>query len=326
MTASSGIMRHNVEDEKIVHKPVMWREVLKFAGEAEGAGDNVFVDCTLGEGGHSELLLGTYKDLKIIAFERDAEILEIAKRRLKEYTGRIEFINDNFANTAEYLGGRKNKLSGFLYDFGISSYHFEKSGRGFAFTLDEPLDMRLNQNADLNAYYIVNKYPENKLSEIFWEFGEERWAKRIAKIICERRKEKSIETTAELADIVKRAIPAKFRVKNIHPATRVFQAVRIEVNDELNAIRKSLKDAHECLAAGGVIIAISFHSLEDRIVKDQFRRLAKGCVCGLPPQHCTCDGKPFVSLLTKKPLTPSDDELSENRRSRSAKLRACRKV
>ena len=213
-----------------------------------------------------------------------------------------------------------------MYDFGISSYHFEKSGRGFAFTQDEPLDMRLNQNADLNAHYIVNKYPENKLNEIFWKYGEERWAKRIAKIICERRKEKAIETSAELADIVKSAIPAKFRVKNIHPATRVFQAIRIEVNDELTAIRNSLKDAHEFLAVGGVIIAISFHSLEDRIVKDQFRRLAKGCVCELPPQHCTCNGEPFVSLLTKKPLTPSNDELAENKRSRSAKLRACVKV
>jgi 16S rRNA (cytosine1402-N4)-methyltransferase len=326
MAALPRIMRHNVKDEKIVHKPVMWREVLKFAGEANGAGDNIFVDCTLGEGGHTELLLGTYKDLKIIAFERDAEILERAKGRLTEYINRIEFINDNFANIAEYLDGRKSKISGFLYDFGISSYHFEKSGRGFGFTLDEPLDMRLNENAGLNAHYIVNKYPENKLNEIFREYGEERWAKRIAKVICERRTRKSIDTSGELADIVKSSIPAKFRVKNIHPATRIFQAVRIEVNDELNAIRRSLKGAHEFLAAGGLIIAISFHSLEDRIVKDQFRRLAKGCVCELPPQHCVCDGKPFVEVLTKKPVSPSEEELAENRRSRSAKLRACRKV
>jgi 16S rRNA (cytosine1402-N4)-methyltransferase len=326
VAALPGIMRHNVEDDKIIHKPVMWREVLKFAGDANGTGDNIFVDCTLGEGGHTELLLRTFKDLRIIAFERDAEILERAKIRLMEYINRIEFINDNFANTADYLNGRKGRLSGFLYDFGISSYHFEKSSRGFGFTQNEPLDMRLNEKADLNAYYIINKYSEIKLSEIFREYGEERWAKRIAKIICERRAQKSIDTSGELADIVKSAIPVKFRVKNIHPATRVFQAVRIEVNDELNAIRKSLKGAHEFLAAGGVIIAISFHSLEDRIVKYQFRRLAKGCVCELPPQHCLCNSRPFVELLTKKPLSPSDEELAENRRSRSAKLRVCRKV
>ncbi|MBN2401925.1 MAG: 16S rRNA (cytosine(1402)-N(4))-methyltransferase RsmH [Spirochaetes bacterium] len=319
-------MRHNVEDDKIVHKPVMWKEVLKFAGKVQEAGDNIFADCTLGEGGHSKLLLETYKDLRIIAFERDPEILEIAKRRLEEYSGRIEFINDNFADIEGYLGTKKQKLSGFLYDFGISSYHFEKSGRGFSFTGNEPLDMRLDKRKDLNAYYIANKYPENKIREIFWEYGEERWAKRIAKIICERRKLKSIETSDELADIVKSAIPAKFRVRNIHPATRVFQAIRIEVNDELNSIRKSLNDAHKYLATGGMIIAISFHSLEDRIVKDQFRRLAKGCVCGLPPQQCMCDGKPLVEILTKKPFTPSEEELEENRRSRSAKLRACRKV
>ncbi|MFH0977543.1 MAG: 16S rRNA (cytosine(1402)-N(4))-methyltransferase RsmH [Spirochaetota bacterium] len=319
-------MRHNVEDDYIVHKPVMWREVLRFAGEVRGAGDNVFADCTLGEGGHSELLLETFGDLNIIAFERDAEILDIAKRRLVEYTGRIEFINDNFENIEAFLSIRKGKMSGFLYDFGISSYHFEKSGRGFGFTEDEPLDMRLDKRKELNAYYVVNKYPEKKLFEIFRDYGEERWAKRIAKIICERRREKIIETSGELAWIVKGAIPAKFRVKNIHPATRVFQAVRIEVNDELNAIRKSLKEAYKFLASGGVIIAISFHSLEDRIVKDQFRRLSVGCVCGLPPQQCMCTGKPLVELLTRKPVTPSDEELKENRRSRSAKLRVCRKV
>ena len=314
------------DEDKIVHKPVMWREVLQLAGEARGAGDNIFADCTLGEGGHSELLLQIYGDLKIIAFERDPEILEIAKRRLKDYAERIEFINDNFANIADSLKMRAEKLSGFLYDFGISSYHFDKSGRGFAFSQDEPLDMRLGCNTDIDARYVVNKYPAEKLSRIFWEYGEERWAKRIAKIICERREKKFIETTAELAEIVRSSIPVKFRVKNIHPATRVFQAVRIEVNDELNSIRKSLKDAYSFLASGGIIAAISFHSLEDRIVKDLFRRLAKGCTCELPPQHCMCSGKPFVELLTRKPLTPSEDELAENRRSRSAKLRACKKI
>ncbi len=326
MAASYGIMRHNVEDGKVVHKPVMWREVLSFASEAKSAGGNIFVDCTLGEGGHSELLLSTNRDLKVIAFERDAEILGTAKRRLEGYSDRVEFINDNFANIADYLIGREDKLSGFLYDFGISSYHFEKGGRGFGFTLDEPLDMRLDRHADLNAYYIVNNYSEKDLNRIFLEYGEERWAKRIAKVICERRERKPIETSGELAETVKGAIPARFRAKNIHPATRVFQALRIEVNDELNAIGISLKEAPGFLARGGVIIAISFHSLEDRIVKDRFRRMSKGCVCEFQPQQCICSGKPLVEVVTKKPVRPSDEELADNRRSRSAKLRVCRKV
>ncbi len=319
-------MRHNAENAEIIHKPVMWREVLEFACQAAGIGNHLFVDCTLGEGGHTELLLETYKDLEIIAIERDAEIIEVAKRRLLAFEDRIRFINDNFANLSKYLYNAKAGISGFLYDFGISSYHFEKSGRGFSLNNNEPLDMRLDLDGKLNAGYIINGYSENELSEIFRKFGEERWAKKIAKVICERRKEKQIETSAELADIVRISIPARFRVKNIHPATRVFQAVRIAVNDELNAIRKSLGEAAGYLLQGGIIIAISFHSLEDRIVKDQFRRLAKGCTCTLEPQHCACTGKPVVSLLTKKPLSPKGDEIMSNRRSRSAKLRVCRKI
>ena len=319
-------MRHNISENEIAHTPVMWREVLEFAGMTRGVGDNIFVDCTIGEGGHSELLLQTFADLRIIGFERDEEILEIAKTRLNNYKEKIDFINDNFSNLPEHLESMTGRISGFLYDFGISSYHFDKSLRGFSLMNDEPLDMRLDKNGRLNAHYIVNEYPEKKLDEIFHEYGEERWSRKIAREICERRKEKPIETTTELAALVVKAIPGRFRVKNIHPATRVFQAIRIEVNNELTVIRKSLNEAYKFLASGGIITAIAFHSLEDRIVKDQFRRLAKGCTCSMPPEHCRCIGKPIVALLTKKPLTPRDDELKINRRARSAKLRACKKI
>ncbi len=314
-------MRHN--NDEIIHEPVMYREVLDIAGYGIDKGENMFIDCTLGEGGHTELLLQTYRDLRIMGFERDAEILDIAKKRLGDYKERILFINDNFSNISGHLGDKIGKLSGFLYDFGISSFHFEEGGRGFSFSSDEYLDMRLDRNQKLNAHYIVNKYPEEKLSGIFRVYGEERWAKKIARVICALRKNKSIETSGELAGLIMRVIPRKYQVKNIHPATRVFQAIRIEVNDELNAIQKSLEDAYKYLAPGGVIIAISFHSLEDRIVKNLFRRLARGCVCSFERQHCTCSNDPFVSVLTKKPLIPKDDEVLKNRRSRSAKLRAC---
>lgn len=320
-------MRHNAEDQgAIVHKPVMYREVLELAENVIGLGKNIFIDCTLGEGGHSELLLERYKDLKIIGFERDVEILNIAEKRLNQYSERIRFINDNFKNMATYINDEAGYVSGILYDFGISSYHFEKSGRGFSFTGNEFLDMRLDANNDINAFHVINKYPEKKMADIFYKYGEERWAKKIAKNICSRRKSNAIKETGDLADIVTYAIPPKFRVKNIHPATRVFQALRIEVNDELNAIRKSLKEAYEYLAQGGVLIAISFHSLEDRIVKDVFRRLARGCTCGLDRNMCECGNKPIVSILTKKPLVPGHDEIISNNRSRSAKLRACIKL
>jgi 16S rRNA (cytosine1402-N4)-methyltransferase len=325
-------MRHNTENNEIVHTPVMWQEVLEFARQSESIGKCPFVDCTLGEGGHSELLLKTFDDIKIIAFERDSEILEVAEKRLMAFKDRISFVNDNFSNLSKHLNSYRAGISckagasGFLYDFGISSYHFEKSGRGFSFNTDEPLDMRLDKNVKYNAAYIINKFPEKELEKIFLEYGEEHWAKKIAKEICAKRKQKEIATSAELAEIVKYSIPARFRVKNIHPATRVFQAVRIAVNDELSAIRSSLAEAAGLLSPGGVIMAISFHSLEDRIVKDQFRRLSKGCTCELQPQHCQCSGEPVIELLTKKPVLPKRDEIMTNRRSRSAKLRVCKKL
>ena len=217
-------------------------------------------------------------------------------------------------------------VSAFLYDFGISSYHLERSGRGFGFQRDEPLDMRLDADAGVNAFSIVNECPEKELADIIFNYGGERRARRIARFIVQRRREKSIDTTLKLAELVLRAIPKKYRVRNIHPATRVFQALRIAVNDELSAIEKSLEQALSILSPGGRIMAISFHSLEDRIVKNRFRTWAKGCICGLEQEQCQCSADPLVRVLTKKPVMPGQEELSSNRRSRSARLRVCERI
>jgi 16S rRNA (cytosine1402-N4)-methyltransferase len=320
-------MRHNTDPESgIAHTPVMWREVLKLAAETAGTGDGIFVDCTLGEGGHSEEILKALPGMRIIGIDQDAGILELAKARLKKYGERIEFQNDNFSNISRHIEKYKGRVSGILYDFGISSYHYEKSGRGFALYNDEPLDMRLDLNGKLDAYQIINNYPEKDLADIFWNYGEERYAKRVARAICEGRRKEKIKTTKQLEEIVFRSIPAQKRSKNIHPATRVFQAIRIEVNNELTLIGESLNKACQYLAPGGILAAISFHSLEDRIVKNTFRRLAAGCLCGRDSSACECTGEPLVRIITKKPVTPEQDEIRMNRRSRSAKLRACARI
>ena len=305
------------------HTPVLWNELREYLAEAVSAGDGIVVDCTLGEGGHSKLMLETFPDIRIIAFERDGDILEIARERLSAFGSRFEAINDNFSSVSKHLGNVKDRIAGFLYDFGISSYHFDKSGRGFSYQGDEPLDMRLD-GSGTSARDLVNRCTEMELTEIIRNYGEERWAKRIARYICRARERKPLETTLELAQLVLRAIPARFHVKNIHPATRVFQALRIAVNDELAAIEKSLGDAVELAAPRGRICAISFHSLEDRIVKNAFRRAARGCAC--TDDQCRCQNDPKVKILTKKPVAPGDAEMASNRRARSAKLRVAEKI
>lgn len=213
-----------------------------------------------------------------------------------------------------------------LFDFGISSFHYEKSGRGFAYSQDERLDMRLDESAAHDAADVINTYREKELADIFYRYGEERWSRRIAAVVCREREKNPIETTGALAELVLRAIPRRFHVRNIHPATRVFQALRIEVNDELGAIGSAMRDAWKFLVPGGRLMAISFHSLEDRIVKDRFRRLARGCVCDNEIKYCTCEERPFIKILTKKPVMAAMDEVEDNSRSRSAKLRVCERI
>ena len=321
-------MRHNQGVDEFynplyVHKPVLWREIVDFIRESLG-GEGLLADCTLGEGGHSEVLLKNFPNLRIVGFERDSDILEIAKSRLSVFGDRVDFVNSNFSSIAEYFDD-KTKPDYILYDFGISSYHFDKSNKGFSFESEEPLNMSLDGEG-LNAWHVINKYSQRELERVFREYGEENWAVHIAKIIVERRAKEPVNNAKQLASIVLAAIPRKFHVKNIHPATRIFQGVRIEVNDELKSIEAGLKGGFNILNENGIIMAISFHSLEDRIVKNFFRRMKEGCVCSLEPQRCMCMNKPFMKVLTKKPLEANEDEVQWNNRSRSAKLRAAVKI
>ncbi|HOD15445.1 MAG TPA: 16S rRNA (cytosine(1402)-N(4))-methyltransferase RsmH [Spirochaetota bacterium] len=308
-----------------IHIPVMPAELVRFIRDSAYRGEGMLVDCTAGEGGHSELLLATFPEMRITAFDRDGEILKIAQGRLEQYAGRIDFINDNFSHISERLGSMKSEIRYFLYDFGISSFHFDASGRGFSFARDERLDMRLDGDGE-DAGDMVNTADEKTLADIIFRYGEERWSRRIASAIVRARSAAPVETTGQLADIVLGAIPKRFHVKNIHPATRVFQALRIAVNDELSAIERSIADAYGLLAPGGLIMAISFHSLEDRIVKEKFRRLSRGCFCGEESRNCRCTGERAVNILTKKPLRPEIDEVEKNSRARSARLRVCEKL
>lgn len=307
------------------HIPVMPRELVHFIESSVFGGTGVLVDCTAGEGGHSELFLKTFPDLRVIAFDRDRDILAIARKRLEHYGSRVDLHCDNFSRVPQHLESMNGTINFILYDFGISSYHYERSGRGFAFAKDEGLDMRLDGGSE-SAADIVNCGDEKRLADIIYRYGEERWSRRIAAAIVRASREAPVVTTGQLAEIVLRAIPRRFHVRNIHPATRVFQALRIAANDELGAIDASLASFHRLLAPGGRAMAISFHSLEDRIVKERFRRLARGCLCGEEMRDCRCAGEPIVKLLTKKPLRPEVDEIEGNARARSARLRACEKI
>lgn len=323
------LMRHNQEldnNDGFAHVPVFWREVLEYLEDCFDVAGKIIVDSTLGEGGHSELILKKWDSVRIIAFERDEEILSVAKKRLQAFADRIEFVNDDFMTASQHLAKHEGEIAAILYDFGISSYHYERSGRGFSFNREEPLDMRLDHSQELTAEYIVNRYSEKELTKIFSEYGQERWSRQIARYIVSRRSENAFETTFDLAALVLDAIPRRFHVKNIHPATRIFQALRIAVNSELNSIEESLRGALQLLAFGGRIIAISFHSLEDRIVKNIFKGWRRGCTCGLEHEFCKCDLIPLAGILTKKPIRPTELEVRENPRSRSARLRVCERI
>jgi len=319
-------MRHNTDEHHFAHTPVMLNEVLSFLESVVEADGAVIVDCTMGEGGHGWHILEKWEHVRYMGFERDPDVIKVAEKRLAPFGDRVTCINDNFRNLDIHLVGMEGGVSFILYDFGISSFHFDKSGRGFSIKQDEPLDMRLDKTIKRSAANIVNEDSENELTDIFYGYGEERWARRIARNIVKAREQEPVLTTEGLAGIVLGSIPRRFHVKNIHPATRVFQALRIAVNDELNAIDESLVKSIGFIKRGGRITAISFHSLEDRIVKNRFRRWSKGCTCDAEPLHCQCTGRPLVKLLTKKPMVPGEEEIRSNPRSRSAKLRTCERV
>ncbi len=310
----------------IVHTPVMLKEVKALL--LAGKGDSVFVDATLGEGGYGEALLSEFPGLVYAGIEVDPAILYVAKERLGRFGGRVRFYNmwftEFFERYTELCSETPDRI---LFDLGISRFHYESSGRGFSFAKDEPLDMRLDKNAPVSAETLVNESDERELARIFFAYGEERFGNRIAAAISAERKKERITLANRLAKIVESAIPSKYRYSgHINPATRVFQALRIAVNNELENLEEGLRSAFGVLAPGGRIGVIAYHSLEDRIVKRFFNEKKSGCTC--PPDWpiCKCGGKPELSLVTKKPVTPGEDEKSDNRASRSAKLRVAEKL
>lgn len=292
--------------------------------------DGVYVDCTLGGAGHSEYLLTQLnEDGHLYAFDQDQKALAHAKTRLQKYVdkGQVTFIKSNFRNIKEELAEHGVfHVDGILYDLGVSSPQLDEAERGFSYHQDAPLDMRMDQDAPLTAREVVNTYSYSELVKIFFRYGEEKFSKQIAREIERVREKQPIETTGELVEIIKTAIPAPARRKGGHPAKRIFQAIRIAVNDELGAVEESLEQAIDLLAKNGRISVITFHSLEDRIVKTMFKEYST--VQDLPPGIPVVpeEFQPELKVITRKPILPSDSELSENNRSRSAKLRIAEKI
>ena len=287
-----------------------------------------YVDCTTGGGGHSlEIAKRLGPNSRLICFDRDKDAIAAAKERLKDYLDKITFINDNFSGLERVIKeyGIDN-LGGVLADLGCSSYQFDTPERGFSYMHDAKLDMRMDTDSPLSAYEIVNEYTEQRLKEVIYDYGEERFAPRIASAICKHRKEQPITTTHQLSEIIKSAIPSAARADGPHPAKRTFQAIRIEVNGELDAIRPLIDSATANLVSGGRLAVISFHSLEDRIVKQSFKSYLGGCTCPKDFPICVCGRKPVIKEISKKPILPSAEELEYNPRSRSAKLRVAEKL
>lgn len=290
--------------------------------------DGIYVDGTAGGGGHSlEIVRRLDKGGKLIAIDRDDAAIAAATERLRDFSDRVIFVRNNFSSAADVcreLG--IEKIDGILLDLGVSSYQLDTAERGFTHNTDAPLDMRMDRRNDLDAYTVVNTYSQNELKRVIWEYGEERFAPKIAAAIVRRREIKPIESTGELVDVIKSAIPAAAREGGHHPAKRTFQAIRIEVNGELDAIEPTIRSVGDILSPGGRIAIITFHSLEDRIVKQTYLDMASGCNCPKSLPICVCGRSPKVRVLTKKPILPSDRELEENPRSRSAKLRVAEKL
>jgi len=289
--------------------------------------DGIYVDGTLGMGGHSEAIAKRLKGGRLISVDRDERAIKRAGERLAPLMDKITLAHGNFRDLPEILDSLGiDKVNGMMFDLGVSSPQLDESERGFSYMSDAPLDMRMDESESFSAWNVVNQWPEEKLKRILYDFGEERYAPRIAAAIAERRAKAPIDTTFELVDIIKSAMPAAALREKQHPAKRSFQAIRIAVNDELEAISRLMEEAVDRLATGGRIAVISFHSLEDRIIKNSFNSRENGCTCPREFPVCVCGFVPTLKSITRKPILPSEKELEENPRSRSAKLRVAEKV
>lgn len=301
------------------HKSVLLNECIQNLNIKPSG---IYVDGTLGGGGHSyEILKRLDKNGKLIGIDRDKDALLAAKEKLKEFDN-LYTVHDNHANIKNILKELNiSGVDGILLDLGVSSYQLDEADRGFSYMHDAKLDMRMNREDSLSAYDVVNKYSEEKLTKIFFDYGEERYSKPIARKICEKRKEKNIETTLELVDIIKSAMPTKALNEKQHPAKRVFQAIRIEVNEELTKLKQAVVDAIMSLNDNGRLAIITFHSLEDKIVKHTYEEMEGRCICPKDFPVCVCNFKSYGNIVNKKPIVSNEEELEENARARSAKLR-----
>jgi 16S rRNA (cytosine1402-N4)-methyltransferase len=305
-----------------MHQPVLAREVLE--GLVPEKCD-IIVDATVGTGGHAEAILAKLKGkAKLICIDRDGNALRVAKRRLAEHKGRIHFAHLQFSRIEDLLSDLNvRSVSGFLFDLGLCALHLQNAKRGFSFQLDGPLDMRMDRTQPRNAYEVVNSYSSSELAGILWEFGQEKFSRRIARAVVNRRKRSPILTTFQLRDIVESAIDKRYRIKSL---ARVFQAIRIEVNDELNQLKEGLNQAVRLLAPGGRLAVISYHSLEHRLIREKMRQKSKGCICPPDLPVCGCGARAVLRVITRRPVVPTPEEIEANPSARSAKLWAAEKL
>ena len=307
------------------HRPVMLEQCVK---GLDIRPDGIYVDGTLGGGGHSGAICRNLNERgTLIGIDRDRDALDVSSERLKEYKCKKYFVQSNYSDIKQVLNELTiEKVDGALLDLGVSSFQLDNPQRGFSYMNDAPLDMRMSQDDDFTAYDIVNDYDRNELIRVIGKYGEERWASRIADFIVKVRSDKPIESTYELVDVIKQAIPASARRTGPHPAKRTFQAIRIEVNDELSQLERAVEEFCDILAPGGRLCIITFHSLEDRIVKEIFSRRANPCTCPREFPICVCGKKADIKKITGKPFVPDAEETEENPRARSAKLRIAEKI
>ena len=310
--------------EDFVHVSVLLEEAVDLLDIKP---DGIYVDCTAGGGGHSSAIAARLTTGHLYSFDQDEDAIKAASERLAPFGDKVTVIRENFRNAAATLRSMGiEHIDGATADLGVSSYQLDNEERGFSYMADAPLDMRMDRRGNLTARDVVNNYPEEELARILFAYGEEKFSRKIAAAIVREREAEPIENTLRLSDIIKNAIPAAARNGGHHPAKRSFQAIRIEVNSELSIIEPAIKELASMLNPGGRISVITFHSLEDRAVKNAFAELSSGCVC--PPSFpvCVCGKKPMMKIVTKKPVLPADSELEINPRARSAKLRAAVKL
>ncbi len=289
--------------------------------------DGIYVDMTLGGGGHSSLIAEQLTTGRLIGIDRDADAIQAAGERLAPFGDRVTLVKDNYKNIVKVLSDLSiDRVDGILCDLGVSSYQLDEPERGFSYRFDAPLDMRMDRQQLLTAADVVNTYSAEQLSEIIFKYGEERYARKIAYKIVSAREKAPIETTAQLTSLIQSAFPPKERFGDKHPAKRTFQALRIEVNEELKDLDRAFEDAVGLLKSGGRIVVMTFHSLEDRIVKNLFRRLSEGCICDKNLPVCVCNNREILKLINRKPILADEQELAENNRSKPAKLRVGEKI